>query len=67
MCPTIYDLGSLGQVAGFAFVPGVPDLRLVNRLVCKPACHLGSTLIEAHKKFLSFGTVCTPKLGSPCP
>lgn len=67
MCPTICDLGPLGQVAGIAFVPGVPGLLLVNRLICKPACSLGASLIEPHKKSLFFGTLCTPKLRSPCP
>lgn len=55
VCPTICDLGSLGQVAGgiALSVPGVPRFSVVNRMVCKPACYLGSSLIEPHKKSLS--------------
>lgn len=40
---------------------GVPGFLLVNRLVCKPACYLGSSLIEPHKSPCPFSTLCTPE------
>lgn len=56
VCPTVCDLGSLGQAAGgIALASCVPDFLLVNILVCKPACYLGFSLVEPHKNSLSAG------------
>lgn len=54
VCPTVRDLGWLGQVAGgIALVSDAPGFLLVNRLLCKPACCLGSSLVELHRRSLS--------------